>query len=41
MIYLFGSTGMLGNYVKVLLSKTSNVICITRIDFDILKSFIN
>lgn len=37
MIYLFGSTGMLGNYVKVLLSKTSNVICITRSDFDILK----
>lgn len=34
MIYLFGSTGMLGNYIKVLLSNTKNI---TREDFDILE----
>jgi len=35
-IYLFGSTGMLGNYVKIVLSNKFEVICITRLEFDIL-----
>jgi len=35
-IYLFGSTGMLGNYVKKILTNDFNVICVTRCDFDIL-----
>lgn len=35
MIYLFGSTGMLGNYVRIVLSKNFEVKCITRDDFDI------
>jgi dTDP-4-dehydrorhamnose reductase len=34
-IILFGSTGMLGNYVKSLLSHNFEVICILRNDFDI------
>ena len=29
-ILLFGSTGMLGNYVKLVLSKNYHVICINR-----------
>jgi len=37
MIYLFGSTGMLGNYVRIVLSKKFEVKCITRNDYDILK----
>ena len=34
-IILFGSTGMLGNYVHKVLSVTNEVICLTRKDFDI------
>ena len=34
-IILFGSTGMLGNYVLQLLSKKYQIICITRKEFDI------
>lgn len=37
MIYLFGSTGMLGNYVKTVLSKKFELNCITRSDYDILQ----
>ena len=37
-IYLFGSTGMLGNYVKYILEKKKyNLKCINRKEFDILK----
>ena len=36
MIYLFGSTGMLGTYVTKTLSNYFNIICITRNEFDIL-----
>tara|TARA_A100001015_G_scaffold310007_1_gene410529 strand:+ start:643 stop:2175 length:1533 start_codon:yes stop_codon:yes gene_type:complete len=36
MIYLFGSTGMLGNYVRVKLTKAYEVTCICRDEFDIL-----
>ena len=36
MIYLFGSTGMLGNYVKIILSKNYDIKCITRKKYDIL-----
>ena len=35
-IILFGSTGMLGNYVRKILSEKLDVICIYREDFDIL-----
>ena len=38
-IYLFGSTGMLGNYVRIVLSEKFEVKCITRDDFDILNDF--
>jgi len=34
-IIIFGSTGMLGNYVKLYLSKYYNILCIDRKDFDI------
>lgn len=34
-IILFGSTGMLGNYVLNFLKKEFNIICINRCDFDI------
>jgi dTDP-4-dehydrorhamnose reductase len=34
-IILFGSTGMLGNYVKSLLSHNFEVVCILRNDFDV------
>lgn len=34
-IILFGSTGMLGNYVHKVLLVTNEVICVTREDFDI------
>ena len=36
MIYLFGSTGMLGTYVKKILSDTLNITDITRKEYDIL-----
>lgn len=36
MIYLFGSTGMLGTYVKKYLSDKFDIVCITREEFDIL-----
>lgn len=36
MIYIFGSTGMLGNYVTKELSNNFDIICITRTKFDIL-----
>ena len=36
-IYLFGSTGMLGRYIYLVLSKNYDVICINRIDYDIEK----
>lgn len=37
MIYLFGSTGMLGNYLRLVLSKHGfELKCITRYDYDIL-----
>ena len=36
MIYLFGSSGMLGNYVKIELLKKFKLKCIDRADFDIL-----
>ena len=36
MIYIFGSTGMLGTYVKKILSNTFNIIDITREKYDIL-----
>ena len=36
MIYLFGSTGMLGTYIKKILSQKFNINCITRAQFDIL-----
>lgn len=36
MIYLFGSTGMLGSYVKRILSETFDITDITRKEFDIL-----
>lgn len=35
-IYLFGSTGMLGNYVKNVLDKSFELVCITRERYDIL-----
>ena len=35
-IILFGATGMLGNYVRKILSEKLDVICIYREDFDIL-----
>ena len=34
-IYIFGSNGMLGNYVKIYLSKFYEVICLTRQDYDL------
>jgi dTDP-4-dehydrorhamnose reductase len=34
-IYLFGSTGMLGRYIYLLLSKYYNVNCINRVDYNI------
>jgi dTDP-4-dehydrorhamnose reductase len=34
-ILLFGSTGMLGNYVKLVLSKNYEIICINRNNYDI------
>jgi dTDP-4-dehydrorhamnose reductase len=34
-IFIFGSNGMLGNYIKSYLSKTYNVIPITRKDYDL------
>ena len=34
-ILLFGSTGMLGNYVKLVLSKNYHVICINRNNYNI------
>ena len=37
MIYLFGSTGMLGNYIKNKLNPSFNLSCINRKDFDIFK----
>lgn len=37
-IILFGSTGMLGNYVYSILKEKYNVICYTRKEFDIIKS---
>ena len=37
-IIIFGSTGMLGNYVKTIFLKNNyNIVCIKRNDFDILK----
>ena len=36
-IIIFGSTGMLGNYVKTIFVKCNyNIVCIKREDFDIL-----
>ena len=37
-IIIFGSTGMLGNYVYSILKEKYNVICYTRKEFDIIKS---
>ena len=37
MIYLFGSTGMLGNYIKNRLNPLFNLSCKNREDFDIFK----
>lgn len=38
MIYLFGSTGMLGNYLRLILTKCNlKFQCISRNDYDILK----
>ena len=34
-VYLFGSTGMLGNYVRILFQKDYNIECITRDTYDI------
>lgn len=34
-IYLFGSTGMLGRYINLVLSKYYNIKCINRIDYNI------
>jgi dTDP-4-dehydrorhamnose reductase len=34
-IFLFGSNGMLGNYVKSYLSKTYNIVSLTRKDYDL------
>ena len=34
-VYLFGSTGMLGNYVRILFQKDYNIECITRDIYDI------
>ena len=36
MIYIFGSTGMLGTYVKKILSDTFDITHITRKEYDIL-----
>ena len=36
MIYIFGSTGMLGTYVKKILSNTFDITDITRKEYDIL-----
>ena len=41
MIYLFGSSGMLGNYVKTILSKSYEIICYNRNDYDILNDKFN
>jgi dTDP-4-dehydrorhamnose reductase len=34
-VFIFGTTGMLGNYIKTLLSKTTKIITLTRKDYDL------
>ena len=34
-IFIFGSNGMLGNYIKSYLSKSHEITCITRTDYDL------
>ena len=34
-IYLFGSSGMLGGYVKKILSAHFDILCLTRKDYDV------
>ena len=34
-IFIFGSNGMLGNYVQSYLSKSYEIICFTRKDYDL------
>jgi dTDP-4-dehydrorhamnose reductase len=40
-IFIFGSNGMLGNYMKSYLSKSHEIICLTRKDYDLSKLLIN
>ena len=34
-VFIFGTTGMIGNYIKTLLSKTAKIITLTRKDYDL------